>query len=232
MFDQLHPSEHTPVFLNQVCIEARSYWNCTASETVRAGCVRYSAFTTGHKSSPRAGGQREGKEEREKQGAALLFYKGHRQNLQAWSLDMMCLASYFCFTERKKNNNKGLTFHSSKSGQRWDWNHVCRRRNCKDARQLAREKRSQHCGGVSCTFKAGSWETGSNLPVKAWSTKQFGVWIHRFPPTGSSVCQGSEYQGSSYNVKKTEGICTFCNPLTSALNDVEISTTFWLLHQL
>lgn len=72
MFDQLHPSEHTPLFLNQVCIEARSYWNCTASETVRAGCVRYSAFTTVHKSSLKAGGQREGKKER-KNKVQLLF---------------------------------------------------------------------------------------------------------------------------------------------------------------
>lgn len=69
MFD---PSEHTPLILNQVCIEARSYWNCTASETVRAGCVRCSAFTTGHKSSLRARGQRKGKKKWKKK-ALLLF---------------------------------------------------------------------------------------------------------------------------------------------------------------
>lgn len=69
MFD---PSEHTPLILNQVCIEARSYWNCTASETVRAGCVRCSAFTTGHKSSLRARGQRKGKK-KWKNKALLLF---------------------------------------------------------------------------------------------------------------------------------------------------------------
>lgn len=72
MFDQLHPSEHTPLFPNQVCVEARSYWNCRASETASAGCVRHSAFTTGHKSSQRAGGQREGKKER-KNKVQLLF---------------------------------------------------------------------------------------------------------------------------------------------------------------
>lgn len=75
MFDRLHPSEHTPPFLNQVCIEARSHWNCTASETVRAGCVGCSVFTTGHKSSLRAGGQREGKIERKIKVQLLLSIK-------------------------------------------------------------------------------------------------------------------------------------------------------------
>jgi len=98
MFDQLYPSQHTPLFLNQVRIEARSYWNCTASETVRAGCVRCSTFTTGHKSSLRAGGQWEGKKKRKNKVQLLFSIKDTDRKCK---LEVLT-DSYFRFREQKK----------------------------------------------------------------------------------------------------------------------------------
>lgn len=51
----------------------------------------------------------------EKQDAALIFSKGPRQKMQAQSLDMMCLGSYFFFYRVKKKIIKAL--HSTAASQ-------------------------------------------------------------------------------------------------------------------
>lgn len=159
---------------------------------MRAGCVRYSAFTTGHKSSPRAGGQRGGKKEGDKQGAALTFYRGHRQKTQAWSLDKMYLASYFCFMEQKIIIIKAS--HSTAASQDKDQTETMSAGETAKMQDSYGERKGASTVGVWAVppgWLLGEW---SNLPIKTLSTKRWGCLNPRNMPVRTNVWQRSEWQ--------------------------------------